>query len=231
MIDSSSEAYGVAIYIREISKSKQVHTTLYSAKCRLVPSKGLVSIPRLELLSCLLLSEQKKAVFDAISIKTTINEVFCWSDSQITLWWIKQVQKSWKIRVQNRVEKIRSNVPIDSWRYIKTDQNPADIVVLLGNLLWWEGPSLLKIEDSVWPEAMFDGFKVAGGKETVEFELNNETFSDFSSSGSSLVLEPGVDLEENLVNSNSVVLQSTVEASGGIGIVTALNILVIWKGY
>ena len=89
----------------------------------------------------------------------------------------------------------------------------------------------MKIEDSVWPEAMFDGFKVAGGKETVEFELNNETFSDFSSSGSSLVLEPGVDLEENLVNSNSVVLQSTVEASGGIGIVTALNILVIWKGY
>ena len=224
MIDSSSEAYGVAIYIREISKSKQVHTTLYSAKCRLVPSKGLVSIPRLELLSCLLLSEQKKAVFDAISIKTTINEVFCWSDSQITLWWIKQVQKSWKIRVQNRVEKIRSNVPIDSWRYIRTDQNPADIVVLLGNLLWWEGPSLLKIEDSVWPEAMLDGFKVAGGKETVEFELNNETFPDFSSSGSSLILEAGVDLEEKLVNSNSVVLQSTVEASGGIGIVTHIEL-------
>ena len=44
--DSSSEAYGVAIYIREISKSKQVHTTLYSAKCRLNPSKGLLSIPR-----------------------------------------------------------------------------------------------------------------------------------------------------------------------------------------
>ena len=48
--DSSSEVYGVAIYIHEISKSKQVHTTLYSAKCRLVPSKGLLSIPQLELL-------------------------------------------------------------------------------------------------------------------------------------------------------------------------------------
>ena len=31
--DSSSETYGVAIHIREISKSKQVHTTLHSAKC------------------------------------------------------------------------------------------------------------------------------------------------------------------------------------------------------
>ena len=37
LCDSSSEAYGVAIYICEISKSKQVHTTLYSAKCRLIP--------------------------------------------------------------------------------------------------------------------------------------------------------------------------------------------------
>ena len=76
--DSSSEAYGVTIYTREISKSKQVHTTLYSAKCRLVPSKGLLSIFRLELLACLLLSEQMKTIFHAIS---TVNEVYCWSDS------------------------------------------------------------------------------------------------------------------------------------------------------
>ena len=53
--------------------------------------------------------------------------------------------------------------------------------------------------------------------------MNNETFPDFSFSESSLVLEAGVDLEEKLVNSNSVVLQSTVEASGGIGIVTDIE--------
>ena len=91
--------------------------------------------------------------------------------------------------------------------------------MLLGNLLWREGPSLLKIEDSVWPEAMLDRSKVAGGKETVGFELNSDTFPSFSSSGSLLVLEDGVDLEEKLVNSNSVVLKSTVEAFGGIGVV------------
>ena len=173
---SSSEAYGVAIYIRDISKSKQVHTTLYSAKCRLVPSKGLLSIPRLELLACLLLSKQMKAVFDTISMQVTINEVHCWSDSQVALLWMKQVQKFWKLWVENRVDKIRSNRPIDCWRYIRTDQNPADIAtrqftpcVFLGNLLWWEGPSLLKIRDFILPDAMLDGSKVAGGKETVEF--------------------------------------------------------------
>ena len=44
------------------------------------------------------------------------------------------------------------------------------------------------------PEAMLDGCKVADGKETVEFELNNGTLPDFSCSRSSLVLEAGVDL-------------------------------------
>ena len=121
------------------------------------------------------------------------------------------------------------------WRYIRTDHNPADVAmrqvtpcVLLAYLLWWEGPSLLKIEDSVWPEAMLDGSNLLVVK-TVELELNNQTFPDFSYSGNSLGLEAGVDLEEKLVNSNSVVLRSTTEASIGIGAVTPFSVLVIWK--
>ena len=54
--DSSGKRYGGAIFISESAKSKQVHAKLYSAKWRFVPSKGL-SIPWLELLACLLLSE------------------------------------------------------------------------------------------------------------------------------------------------------------------------------
>ena len=81
--------------------------------------KGLLSIPRLELLACLFLSEQMEAVFDAISMQITINDIYCWSDSQIALCWIKQIQKSWKTWAENRVEKIRSSVPIDCWRCIR----------------------------------------------------------------------------------------------------------------
>ena len=119
---------------------------LYLAKCRLVPSKGL-SIPRLELLACLLLSDQMKAVFDAFSTQITMNEVFCWPNSQNVLWRMKQVKKSWKIWVENHAEKTISSVPIDGWRYIRTDQNAVDFAMrqdtpfmLLGNLLWgWVG--------------------------------------------------------------------------------------------
>lgn len=71
---------------------------------------------------------------------------------------------------------------------------------------------------------MLDGSKVAGGKESVKFELNSETFSSFSCSGSSSELEPVLDLEEEkLVNGNSVVLKSAVEASGGVGHVTDME--------
>ena len=49
--------------------------------------------------------------------------------------------------------------------------------------------------------------------------MDSETFPSFSCSESSLGLETGVDLEEKLVNSNSMVLKSTVEASDGIGAV------------
>ena len=64
----------------------------------------------------------------------------------------------------------------------------------------------MKILSDRKPFGQLDSFKVAGGKGTVEFELNNETFPNLTSSGSSLVLEADVDLEEKLVNSNSVVL-------------------------
>ena len=119
---------------------------------------------------------------------------------------------------------------MDCWRYIRTDQNPADIAtqkvtprVLLGKLLWWEGPSLLKIEEIFWPEAMLDGTKFAGGNGTVGFELNSETFSDFSCSGSWLGSEVSAVLEEKLVNRNSVVLKSTVDTSGAIGAVIGIE--------
>ena len=64
----------------------------------------------------------------------------------------------------------------------------------------------MKILSERKPFGQLDSFKVAGGQGTVEFELDNETFHYLSCSGSSLVLEAGVDLEEKLVNSNSVVL-------------------------
>ena len=81
------------------------------------------------------------------------SEIFCYSDSQICLSWIKATHKEYKTFVENRVREIRSAVPPDKWYYCPSDTNPADIITRsnvknLSNTLWMNGPPFL--HDSEW---------------------------------------------------------------------------------
>ena len=71
------------------------------------------SMPRLELLSFLLLSELMVMVKHAVEGEVKIERIYCWSDSQVALWWVKSENKLWEAWVQRRVEKIRKNVGKD----------------------------------------------------------------------------------------------------------------------
>lgn len=59
--DASAKAYGTTIFIRVENQKQQAFCTLLSAKSRVAPLKDM-TIPRLELLSALMLSEQIEAV-------------------------------------------------------------------------------------------------------------------------------------------------------------------------
>ena len=80
-----------------------------SAKSKAVSNKGL-SIPRIELLACLLLSKLVSAVVNAMSVEVVVSKIVCWTDSLVALWWIKRVDKNWKVWVENRVRKIRERL-------------------------------------------------------------------------------------------------------------------------
>ena len=54
--------------------------------------------------------------------------LYCYSDSQISLAWIKGLGKEFKTFVQNRVLEIRSKVNANRWGYCKTADNPADLL-------------------------------------------------------------------------------------------------------
>ena len=64
------------------------------------------SIPRLELMTCILLAwlmtEVKKEMEKEIVVWD--ENIFCWSDSMVPVWWVKQVSKTWKVWVQNSFE-------------------------------------------------------------------------------------------------------------------------------
>ena len=99
--DASIEAYSASVYVR-LCKNDIITTNLVTAKSKVVPSKKL-TVPRLELMSCLLLSRLIMWVKKALSVEVNITKVVSLSDSKIGLWRIKSVNKTWKVWVENRL--------------------------------------------------------------------------------------------------------------------------------
>lgn len=152
--DSSSEVYSAVVYLRvETDNRIQVH--LLSSKTKVAPMKKL-TIPRLELLGCHLLSKLLSEVQTAILDRVIVDRVVCWCDSKVALNWIKGKERSWKVWIENRVVKIRDVVDRENWFYVPSAFNPADIPTRKLNGFkdimdgfWFEGPSFLLNTESL----------------------------------------------------------------------------------
>ena len=81
--------------------------------------------------------------------KFNIREVYTWSDSTVTIHWLKD-NREYKVSVCNRVAKIKEKSFIN-WKYVPTKQNPADLGSRRCNIgklgqNWWEDPVRLGIQ-------------------------------------------------------------------------------------
>ena len=142
--DSSIEVYCAVVYIRIVSESGAAVQFL-CAKTKVSPLKSL-TIPRLELLGCLLLSDLLKECFYSLRGRVALDDTYCWTDSKIALCWIRGKEKCWKPWVENRVVRIRSVVDRKNWYHVKGELNPADFPTRDFDLLsemWTKGPSFL----------------------------------------------------------------------------------------
>ncbi|XP_068723841.1 uncharacterized protein [Montipora capricornis] len=152
--DASERAYGAVVYLRVESPDGTVFTELVT----FAPING-DTIPRLELLGALVLARLIKSVLTAFEGTLRVDSVFCWSDSQIALWWIWGVNREFKQFVQNRVVEIRGLVKPAHWDYYcPLENNPADICSrgslaskLVANQFWWNGPEFLWKGKDAWP--------------------------------------------------------------------------------
>lgn len=86
-----------------------------------------------------------------------ITEAHLWTDSLITLCWIRKDAATWKTFVRNRVQEIRSLTTSDQWHYCPGSDNPADLLTrgigarsLLQSTSWWEGPTWISSSHR-WP--------------------------------------------------------------------------------
>ena len=109
--DASTTAYGTCIYIRVKSTGK-FQCSLVAARTRVAPIK-LISLPRLELLSSLITARLCEYVRTALSISS--DQVFCYTDSMVSLGWIKGDPLKFKTFVAHHIIEIQSLVTPSQW--------------------------------------------------------------------------------------------------------------------
>ena len=132
-----------------LEKSTGYSVKFVAAKTRVAPLQQQ-TIPRLELLSALLLARLLSTITESLESELTLSSPYCFTDSMVSLCWIKGRDKTWKTFVQNRVAEIRKLVPPDCWRHCSGTENPADIpsrgttlLELTTKMLWYTGPHWL----------------------------------------------------------------------------------------
>ena len=109
-----------------------------------------VTIPRLELSSCLLLAKLMAHVKMSLGKVVSVHLGTCFTDSKVALYWVQGVSKEWKQFVHNRVTKIRELVTVANWSHCPGKDNPADLpsrgistIELQSSRIWLHGPTWL----------------------------------------------------------------------------------------
>ncbi|XP_054709261.1 uncharacterized protein LOC129218966 [Uloborus diversus] len=157
--DASMKAFGTVAYMRVLSRNEDVRTAFVASKNRVAPIKSL-TLPRLELMAAVL---SAKLSFNILkSLKRDIPCYF-WSDSKITIFWIKGNPEKFKPFVKNRIEEIRKFTAPSDWFFCPGKVNPSDtlsrgakVSKLLEDPTWLTGPQWLKNSPEYWPKSEND---------------------------------------------------------------------------
>jgi hypothetical protein len=157
--DASEAAYGAVAYARLQLENGTPYTILLASKTRVAPlPKKKVTLPRLELLSSLLAIRLGEKI--RTSLHTESWKTIYWTDSLVTLGWIRGDPYRWRPFVRNQVETIRQFSNKEWWRHCPGLENPADLAsrgapahALVDSKLWWHGPAWLTEEESEWPNS------------------------------------------------------------------------------
>ncbi|UYV76543.1 hypothetical protein LAZ67_14001067, partial [Cordylochernes scorpioides] len=148
--DASCEAYASVVFARSVVQDT-VRVVFLWAKARVAPLKR-ISIPRLELMACVLGARLLNAIRNALGVDYP---TYMWSDSSTAITWITRAQ-TWNTFVKNRVNEIRNLTDVESWAHISGDENPADLpsrgcsATRYLKSEWWKGPHWLYGDPDDW---------------------------------------------------------------------------------
>ncbi|GFY39013.1 DUF1758 domain-containing protein [Trichonephila inaurata madagascariensis] len=114
-----------------------------------------LTLPHLELIAALLSARLAKHVSSCLKFDANI---YYWTDSHISYYWIRGDSSAFKPYVKNRAQEIQSLFDPIQWGHCPGKDNPAELlsrgtsaVKLAQNELWWHGPPWLKLTPDHWP--------------------------------------------------------------------------------
>ncbi|XP_016132499.1 uncharacterized protein [Sinocyclocheilus grahami] len=118
------------------------------------PTKGQT---RLELCAALAGAQLARLVKNEMTL--SISQTVLWTDSLTVLEWIQSDSCRYKVFVGTRVSEMQELTDHRSWRYVNTQENPADDITRGKSLQslaepsrWSQGPPFLKQSQEHWPK-------------------------------------------------------------------------------
>ena len=157
--DASVRGLGVAVYLKAPGRE----SVFVAGKSRIQNPRNSPTIPRLELQACVMAKRLAESLMKELAERMEITDVFLWTDSEVTFWWVKNEDRRNDVYVSNRVYEIRSFIEEQGnkvhLRFVPTHLNPADLASRGLNAqeleekwtFWTSGPSFLGEDESEWP--------------------------------------------------------------------------------
>lgn len=144
--DASVTGYGECRYLRVVNTDGEVHCSLVMGKARVAPTK-VTTVPRLELSAAVVAAKISVMLRNELDIEG-LQEYF-WTDSKVVLGYINNDARRFHVFVANRIQRIKSTTEPEQWRYVKSEDNPADHAsrglgadqLVTSN--WFTGPAFL----------------------------------------------------------------------------------------
>lgn len=131
------------------------------------------------LCAALLLAQLSNKVQYAIKIQ--FSGIYHWTDSSIVLSWIRSSSNTWKIFISNRISQIQTLTKAESWNYVNTKCNPANLLSrgldprnVLSSKLWWHGPTWLSTSIDNWPQTQLKHYAKTEYPPEIKSELKRD---------------------------------------------------------
>ncbi|KAL6466869.1 hypothetical protein MHYP_G00246730 [Metynnis hypsauchen] len=146
--DASECTYGSVVYLRSESPSGKVEISFLTARSRVAPKKQQ-SILHLDLCTALTGAQLARVLREELTLP--INNFTFWTDFTTALNWLQSDSCRFKVFVDTRVAEIQDLTEGESWCYVDSAHNPADITrgkplaELTAQSRWGQGPPFLQM--------------------------------------------------------------------------------------